>query len=245
MDAGFSRIPFITRCVVSRGETTLDAMVCNISVLGAYLIVEPNLEEAEVVQLRFLLPDGHTVECEAEVTWVNIEWPQSVDGPPPGCGLRFKVMKPHDHARIAALVEDYRIAARPMIERPLPRTGCTRVPHVQPCAIDGVFRGVICNISVVGLYVAVDPIPLYKQIVTVAMRLPGVDVAIETPAEVAWINPDEPTEVGALPPGCGLRFTNLDADIAQAISALVEDFLSIPRELPPWLAAPSEAASMP
>ncbi len=244
--ADFSRIPLITRCVVTRayalGERrSVDAMLANISVLGTYLILETTLEDGEEVRLRFLLPDGRgAVECEAKVTWVNIEPPQSVDSLPPGCGLRFQSMRPVDHERIARLVEDYRVAAEPMIGRPVPYTGFTRAPYVQPCLIDGVLRGVICNISVVGLYVAVDPIPLFDQTVSVAFRLPGTDELVEAPAVVAWINPDEPTEVEALPPGCGLRFDGLEDDVAQAISAMVEDYLSIPRVLPPWFERPSD-----
>jgi hypothetical protein len=69
---------------------------------------------------------------------------------------------------------------------------------------------------------------------------PGTDELVEAPAVVAWINPDEPTEVEALPPGCGLRFDGLEDDVAQAISAMVEDYLSIPRVLPPWFERPSD-----
>jgi Tfp pilus assembly protein PilZ len=154
-------------------------------------------------------------------------------------------MKPHDHGRIATLVEDYRSAAHPMIARPRPHSGYTRIPYVQPCTIDGVLSGVICNISLAGLYVAVDPIPVYGHTVTLAMRLPGVDAPIELQAEVAWIDPDEPAKVESLPVGCGLRFATLPADVAQAIVALVDDFLSIPRELPPWLEQPEDETGEP
>jgi Tfp pilus assembly protein PilZ len=246
MTTSFGRIPLITRCLMTCGETSRDAMVCSVSLLGIYLILERSPGEGEAVQVRFMLPDGGpAVECEAFVTWVNLEWPQRIDNFPPGCGLRFLSMKPHDHARIATLVEDYRSAAHPVIARPRPDSGYTRVPYVQPCAIDGVLSGVICNISLAGLYVAVDPIPVYGHTVTVAMRLPGVDALIEIQAEVAWINPDEPVKVESLPAGCGLRFTALPSDVAQAIVALVDDFLSIPRELPPWLAQPDDATGEP
>jgi Tfp pilus assembly protein PilZ len=247
--SGFSRIPLITRCVVKRRTSTVDAMMCNISVLGAYLVVEPMLEEGENVQLRFLLPDAQPpIECDAEVTWVNEEWPRSVDSLPPGCGLRFHAMGPDSHSRIGALVEDYRHATRPLIARPVPHSGFTRVPYVQPCTITGdggaTTRGVICNISLLGLYVAVDPIPPFGADVALTMPLPGAESAVTLPATVAWINPDEPLEVESLPTGCGLRFVQLDDDVAQGITGLVEDFLSIPRQLPPWLDS-TEARSSP
>jgi hypothetical protein len=76
----------------------------------------------------------------------------------------------------------------------LPHSGFTRIPYVQPCLIDGTSRGVTCNISLVGLYVAVDPIPSYGATVTVSMRLPGLDRLIEMPMVVAWVNPDKPVE---------------------------------------------------
>ena len=85
-----------------------------------------------------------------------------------------------------------------------------------------------------------NPIPLYGETVLVAFRLPGTDSLHETAAVVAWINPDEPVEVEALPAGCGLRFLDLDDDIARAIGTLVEDYLSIPRTLPPWLGGPGD-----
>jgi hypothetical protein len=37
----------------------------------------------------------------------------------------------------------------------------------------------------------------------------------------------------------------LPADVAQAIVALVDDFLSIPRELPPWLEQPEDETGEP
>ena len=155
--ADFSRIPLVTRCVVTRPSAPqegggVEAMMANISVLGAYLVLGATLEADEEVRLRFLLPDARPpVECEAQVTWVNVAPPECVDSLPPGCGLRFQSMRPEDHERIALLVENYRVAARPMIARQVPHTGLTRVPYIQPCLIEGRLPGVICNISVAGL----------------------------------------------------------------------------------------------
>ncbi len=230
------RIPFIARCTVVRGSACVGAMLCSLSVLDTYLIVEPQLNDGELVRLRFALPlTLRAVECEAEVAWVKSEHPRTVDSLPPGCSLFFRSMRPQDRDRIAALVDDYRLAQRPRIVRPLPHSGFTRIPYIQPCLIDGTSRGVTCNISLVGLYVAVDPIPSYGETVTVSMRLPGLDTLIETPTVVAWVNPDKPVEVEALPPGCGLRFTDLQGDVAHVITAMVEDFLSVPRESSSWL----------
>ena len=230
------RIPFITRCTVVRGSECVEAMLCSLSVLDAYLVVEPPLNEGELVRLRFVLPlTLRAVECEAEVGWVKSEHPRAVDSLPPGCSLLFRSMRAQDRDRIAALVDDYRLAQRPRIVRPLPHSGFTRIPYVQPCLIDGTSRGVTCNISVVGLYVAVDPIPSYGATASVSMRLPGLDMLVETPAVVAWVNPDQPVQVEALPPGCGLRFSDLPGDVGQVITAMVESFLSVPREPSSWL----------
>jgi Tfp pilus assembly protein PilZ len=232
---GYQRIPLIVRGSLAWRGATTEALVCNLSVLGVYVTSDTIPSEGEPVTLRFLPPDGQgAIECEAEVTWHNPEAPERVDSLPPGCGLRFTSMPPGDHERVAALIEDYRNAEQPLIARPVPRTGFTRIPYVQPCRlqVEGAsVRAVICNLSVLGAYVAVDPLPPFQSPVRLTFNLPGdVEPAIVDCA-VAWVNPDEPMEVESLPTGCGLRFVALPAALRFRLERLVDEYLKIPRDV--------------
>jgi hypothetical protein len=83
----------------------------NISVVGAYLVVSPPLPAlGDVVGLRFNLPgDRLSIECQAEVRWVNE--PSIFRGCgrlkrelPPGCGVAFVGLSPADVDRIESRV---------------------------------------------------------------------------------------------------------------------------------------------
>lgn len=230
----FKRIPLIAQgSLTCRGET-LDALVCNLSVLGVYLTLEAVPEEGERVALRFVPPDGKgALACEAEVTWSNPEPPERVDSLPPGCGLRFASMAPADLDRIEALIVDYRNAVTPLIAPTPPNSGFTRIPYVQPCRLvteTGATRAVVCNLSTLGVYVAVDPIPPFESRVRVSFALPQLAMPLTAECIVAWVNPDEPMEVESLPTGCGLRFEALADEWRLRIERLVEEYLKIPRE---------------
>jgi hypothetical protein len=143
-------------------------------------------------------------------------------------------MAPGDHERIEALIEDYRQSVSPLIARPVPRSGFTRIPYVQPCTLsteNGATRGVVCNLSTLGVYVAVDPIPPFESQVSLAFRLPQTAEVVAQECDVAWVNPDEPMEVESLPTGCGLSFRALPTELRLRIERLVDEYLKIPREL--------------
>jgi Tfp pilus assembly protein PilZ len=232
---GFRRIPLIARGSITRADEALEALVCNLSVLGVYVTCAVVPREGERVRLRFVPPDGQgPIDCEAEVTWSNPSPPERVDSLPPGFGLRFARMAPGDRERIEALIEDYRESESPLIARPVPRSGFTRIPYVQPCTLlteNGATRGVVCNLSTLGVYVAVDPIPLFESRVTVSFRLPQMSDVVVLECDVAWVNPDEPMEVESLPTGCGLGFRELPVELRLRIERLVDDYLKIPRDL--------------
>ena len=231
---GYYRIPLITRGWLTWRGGAAEGLICNLSVLGVYVTLDGQLGEGERVQLRFALPDGQRpVECEAEVTWSNAKEPERVEDLPPGNGLRFVSMPPWDHQRIDALIADYRSAVQPLVARPLPHSGFTRVPYVQPCRLHtptGSTRAVLCNLSTLGVYIAVDPIPPFEERVRLTFRLPRRSAPLEVECEVAWINPDEPMEVESLPTGCGLRFLDLHPDDRNQIQRLVDEYCTLPRE---------------
>ncbi len=233
--AGAQSVPLIVRGSLTWRDATCEALVCNLSALGVYVTSDAVPTEGEQVTLRFLPPDGlAAIECQAEVTWCNTEPPERVDSLPPGCGLRFTSLAPGDQERIAALIEDYRDAAQPLIARPVPRSGFTRIPFVRPCRLEMesiTVRAVICNLSVLGVYVAVDPLPLFEARVRLSFLLPGVAEPAVVDCEVAWVNPDEPMEVESLAPGCGLRFVGLPAALRFRLERLVEEYLKLPRDV--------------
>jgi uncharacterized protein (TIGR02266 family) len=230
----FRRIPLIVRGSLRWGSEAHDVLICNVSVLGVYVTAERVLDEGARVMLRFVPPDGQgAIECEAEVTWSNPDAPERVDSLPPGFGLRFASMAPGDLERIEALIQDYRNSVKPVVAVPVPYSGVTRIPYVQPCQLmteTGDARGVVCNVSTLGVYVAVDTIPPFESRVRVSFGLPQTSEPFEVECEVAWVNPDEPMEVESLPTGCGLRFLALPEEMRLRIERLIEEYLTIPRE---------------
>jgi hypothetical protein len=184
MSDAFARIPYVRRCLLRRVDRRIEAVLCNLSVLGVYLTFLRPLPEAipaagEESGITFLLPDDPTpVEAEADVTWQNLEEPQDVDGLPVGCGLRFTALNPDDHQRIEELVRDYRHSARPRAAAPPPHSGLIRIPYVQPCLLvggDAAWEGVLCNLSLLGVSVAVDPIPPRGESLHLFFKAPGAE----------------------------------------------------------------------
>jgi PilZ domain-containing protein len=103
------RVPFVRRCHVEWGSSKQDAVCCNISADGVYIVIHPIPPVGEMVQLRFELPGNEIpVVVEAEVCWENSGQRHKVHSLPPGCGLRFVDLLASDRARIADLVKEYR-----------------------------------------------------------------------------------------------------------------------------------------
>jgi PilZ domain len=106
-----------------------------------------------------------------------------------------------------------------------PFSGAKRVPYVQACELDdGSSRveGAIRNISVLGVYLGVDPIPKVGEKLRLRFELPGGSVEVE--AEVAWRNTSQRHKVASLPAGCGLRFLGLGQRDRSRIEELVRSF---------------------
>lgn len=232
--SGFTRIPCVQACRMVVDGREGEAMLCNLSLLGAYLHFEPPPDPGTHVSLRFTLPDGEgAMAAEATVAWLNVAPPASATALPAGCGVRFTGLGPAELRRIAALVASFHSEPRPLLERHEPRPEKVRIPFVAHCVLAGAHgtaRGSVCNLSASGVYVAVDPVPEEGARVIVAFRLPGVEDLFERAAVVAWRNPEGPTRTRALPPGCGLRFANLSADDHARLAALIDEYRS---QLPP------------
>ena len=102
------------------------------------------------------------------------------------------------------------------------------IPFVERCTLRGKFgeaKGSLCNLSVLGVYAALDRIPEPGTEATLAFRLPQFPGLFERPVVVVWQNLDRPDRVHALPPGCGLRFTYLSPVDQELLAARVNEYL--------------------
>ena len=228
--SGFSRVPFVQSCTVTWDGLETSCLVCNISILGVYLQLEAPLERRREVTLRFRLADeGPEIEAAAVVTWVNEAPPEGTAGLPPGCGLRFLRVAPDDLRRIAALVKAFVAAPQEQSGAGVgqPFTGRARIPLITACTLAGRFgvrRGSLCNLSVLGVYVALKEIPALGALGRIAFHLPGVSEEFCADVRVCWQNPAFPARAHALPPGCGLCFENLESRQEELLRGVVSDY---------------------
>jgi Tfp pilus assembly protein PilZ len=228
--SGFSRVPFVQGCTVSWDGLETACLVCNISILGVYLHLEAPLDRRREVTLRFrLADDGPEIVAAAVVTWVNDTAPEGATDLPRGCGLRFLRVAPDDLRRIAALVAAYVAAPQEQAGAGVgqPFTGRARIPLITACTLTGRFgvrHGSLCNLSALGVYVALEDMPAMGAQGRVSFQLPGIDEEFSADVRVCWQNPEFPARAHALPPGCGLCFENLDARQEELLTSLVRDY---------------------
>jgi PilZ domain len=111
-----------------------------------------------------------------------------------------------------------------------PASGHHRIACGEPCEVTlGADRrqGMIWNVSVVGVYCVLStPMPAPGETVRLSFTLPGDAAPIICQARVRWQNAPSifkgcgQTKM-ALPPGCGIEFTVLDASDAARIAERV------------------------
>jgi uncharacterized protein (TIGR02266 family) len=226
---GFNRVPFVAGCTLEIDGELLSGVTCNLSVLGLYLNIDPLPPQGAHVRLCFRLPDGgDPIEGEARVTWVNDEPVRAIGDLPPGCGLRFVSLDPSHLRRLASVIAAFQAEPEPQLGIGQPFTGRVRIPFVERCTLRGKFgeaKGSLCNLSVLGVYAALDRIPEPGTEATLAFRLPQFPGLFERPVVVVWQNLDRPDRVHALPPGCGLRFTYLSPVDQELLAARVNEYL--------------------
>ena len=75
-----------------------------------------------------------------------------------------------------------------------------------------------------GVYVTTDPIPPVGERLRVSFPLPATETHVEMAALVTWQNTLQRHRVHSLPPGCGLRFLDLQAPHRRAIEAFVDSY---------------------
>ena len=105
--AGPRRVPYMRYGHLGTRAGTLDALICNLSRLGAYVAVHPRPEAGDDVVLSFAAPDGTRLELKAVVTWRSPDPPGESNPLPPGCGLRFTLGSREDESRLRAIVDAF------------------------------------------------------------------------------------------------------------------------------------------
>lgn len=105
--AGPRRVPYMRYGHLGSGAATLDALICNLSRLGAYVAVHPRPQAGDDVTLSFTAPDGVRLELKAVVTWRSPDPPGESNPLPPGCGLRFMLMSKTDESRLRSIVDAF------------------------------------------------------------------------------------------------------------------------------------------
>jgi Tfp pilus assembly protein PilZ len=213
--SGFDRVPYVGVCDVAQDGAHERGLLCNLSILGAYVHTERPPARHSEIEVAFDLPDGGPqVRAAGSVAWVN-------DGPlvdstalPHGFGVHFLEANPDDIRRIATLVSSFLDVPEPEYQFGvgIPRSGKARIPFVAPCAItidSRTYSGTICNLSTLGLFVALDEAPVVGERGRVRFGVAGLADSMEVDAVVAWVNERETRKMVALPPGCGLRFDRM------------------------------------
>ncbi len=106
---GAIRVPFVRRCELDFGDDSSgDAFIVNINVLGAYLAHEvmPALGREVVCQFQVPGREGH-VRIPGVVAWTNPSQEHPVHSLPPGFGVAFRDLSEESRGRIEEVVFDY------------------------------------------------------------------------------------------------------------------------------------------
>jgi Tfp pilus assembly protein PilZ len=98
-------------------------------------------------------------------------------------------------------------ASRNSVVTQQPYSAVWRIPVQRHCRLDGeglAAEGALCNLSLGGAYVAVDPVPRVGENVLLSFVLPRWAGPIAVDAVVCWDNSGR--KAPGLPSGCGLEF---------------------------------------
>jgi Tfp pilus assembly protein PilZ len=228
-DQGASvRIPFVHGCLLTTRSRTRGGLVCNLSVQGVYVTLdEPLPERGDHVHLLVQLPGANPLlEADTIVTWQNRAPASGADSLRAGVGLRFIALAPVYKGRVDGLVESHQNAGQSELVQPnLPHAGPRRVPCVQRCYVTTRAtrtETLLCNISRLGAYVTIDPVPELGEAILLSFETPADGARLELSAVVAWRNPPERKGVDPLAPGCGVRFVDLSPDDERRLKILLE-----------------------
>ena len=102
-----------------------------------------------------------------------------------------------------------------------------RIPYIQKCIVrspGSELTGVLCNLSVAGAYVGMEPIPNVGDIVSVEFLLPGNDVAVVVDAQFIWRNAMRKSPIHSLPVGGGARFFGLGVNERRRLEEAIRSY---------------------
>ncbi len=81
------------------------------------------------------------------------------------------------------------------------------------------YAGFAENLSEGGVFVATHSLKAVGSVVELSINLPGCEAPVHVRGEVRWVR--EYSERSDVPPGIGIRFVDLGAEAAHAISAFL------------------------
>ena len=112
----------------------------------------------------------------------------------------------------------------------MPRSGAVRIACVEACELEtraGKRTAMLWNVSVLGVYLVIDPLPEIGETLRVTFHLPQDPEPVRVAGRVAWLNPPTRTRGLAskaidLPSGCGVEFIDLSAADRERIESRVK-----------------------
>jgi hypothetical protein len=231
--AAVVRIPYVHGCRLTTAARVRGGLVCNLSVQGAYVTLdEPLPEPGETVQLAVALPGQEPIiQAEAVVACQNREAATGPDSLPPGIGLRFVSLPGIYKTRVESLVRQYSEGRGHLVLASPPHAGPRRVPYMRYGQLTtgaATLDILICNLSRLGAYVAVQPRPEVGDDISLSFVAPD-GTALDVKAIVTWRSPDPPSESNPLPPGCGIRFASLSKMDEARLRSIVDTFPRYPK----------------
>jgi Tfp pilus assembly protein PilZ len=229
-DQGSSvRVPFVHGCLLMTRARTRGGLVCNLSLQGAYVTLdEPLPDRGDRVHLLVQLPgESPLLEADTIVTWQNREPSSGTDSLPAGVGLRFVSLSPGYKKLVDELVSAHQNpdGKNELVLPNLPHAGPRRMPYIQRCTFTGkrgVTETLLCNISRLGAYVTIDPLPAIGEEVSLSFVAPMDGAKLALAGVVTWLNPPQRQAADPLAPGCGIRFVALTTEDERRLKALLE-----------------------
>jgi hypothetical protein len=109
-----------------------------------------------------------------------------------------------------------------------PYSALWRIPFIQECRLTQGGKGQpaqMLNLSALGTYLVMDPIPDVGASFTLSFRL-REEAPLTLDAVVTWRNVDQGPGRPDLPPGCGVRFLGLASSELETIQAFVRAYTS-------------------
>ncbi len=102
------RIPLLRKCIVRVRHTEIAAPLCNISIAGAYIGMEPIPHVGDVMSLEILLPGNRLpIVDDAQIIWRNAVRKSLIHSLPVGGGARFVGLGVSERRRLEHTIRSY------------------------------------------------------------------------------------------------------------------------------------------